>query len=86
MYVVCGSLLGLTFALAYISYLERKRHDEQMIRVAGSHSKEKEEWNKERQQLLDRIQSPSFAEYKHAEVKTIKAQQGIKEPPPLEPM
>ena len=33
-----------------------------------------EQWQTERQQLLDRIQAPSFAEYKQAEVKVIKAE------------
>lgn len=48
--------------------------------------KELEMWHKERQQLLDRIQSPSFAEYKQAEVKIIKAQNGEKDPPKIEVM
>lgn len=41
-------------------------------------------WQKERQQLLDRIQAPSFDHYKHAEVRVIKAQNNDKEPPRLE--
>lgn len=45
---------------------------------------ERQAWAVERQQLLDRIQAPSFAELKQAEVRTIKAQNGVKEPPPLE--
>ncbi|WP_051421804.1 hypothetical protein [Cohnella panacarvi] len=45
---------------------------------------ERQAWAVERQQLLDRIQAPSFGEYKQAEVRTIKAQNGVKEPPPLE--
>lgn len=32
------------------------------------------EWRNERKELLDRIQSPTFHEYKSAEIKTIKAQ------------
>jgi hypothetical protein len=47
---------------------------------------ERKQWQEERKQLLDRIQAGSFAEYKHAEVKVIKAQNGEKEPPKLEPM
>jgi len=47
---------------------------------------EREAWTSERQQLLDRIQAPSFGELKQAEVKTIKAQQGVKDPVPLEPV
>lgn len=45
---------------------------------------ERATWHEERQQLLDRIQAPTFAEYKHQEVKVIKAQTGEKEPPKLE--
>ncbi|WP_052350576.1 hypothetical protein [Paenibacillus gorillae] len=45
-----------------------------------------ESWKEERKQLLDRIQAPSFGELKHAEVKVIKAQQGVQEPTPLEPL
>lgn len=41
-------------------------------------------WQQERQQLLDRIQAGSFAEYKTQEVRVIKAQSGEKEPPKLE--
>lgn len=47
---------------------------------------EREAWLTERHQLLDRIQAPTFNELKHAEIKVIKAQQGIKEPEPLEPL
>jgi hypothetical protein len=45
---------------------------------------ERDAWHIERQQLLDRIQSPSFAEYKTQEVRVIKAQNNEKEPPKLE--
>lgn len=45
---------------------------------------EREGWHIERQQLLDRIQASSFAEYKQQEVRVIKAQNGDKEPPKLE--
>jgi hypothetical protein len=34
----------------------------------------------ERQQLLDRIQSPTFSEYKHQEAKIIKAKNGTDKP------
>jgi hypothetical protein len=43
-------------------------------------------WKDERSELYDRIQSPSFAEYKHQEVKVIKAQNNTPEPPKLEVM
>jgi predicted Holliday junction resolvase-like endonuclease len=40
-----------------------------------------EQWRVERSELLDRIQSPSFAEYKSAEVRMVKAQKD-EEPKP----
>lgn len=64
-----------------------------LYKLDRSISKEREQmmnerslWMQERQHLLDRIQAPSFGEMKQAEVKIIKAQQGHKEPPPLEPL
>lgn len=45
---------------------------------------EREQWHKERQQLLDRIQAPSFSHFKEAEVKVIKAQREEKSEEPLE--
>lgn len=44
------------------------------IRKDTEHRKEKDQWNAERQQLLDRIQAPSFDHLKQAEVRAIKAQ------------
>lgn len=41
-------------------------------------------WRSERQQLLDRIQAPSFESYKQAEIKLTKVQNGVKDPPQLE--
>lgn len=43
-------------------------------------------WAKERGELLDRIQAPSFGELKHAEIKVIKAQQGEQDRAKLEVM
>jgi hypothetical protein len=43
------------------------------IRKDNEHRKEKEQWNAERQQLLDRIQAPSFDHLKHHEAKILKA-------------
>lgn len=47
-------------------------------------AKEREHYKHERQQLLDRIQAPTFAEYKQQEVRVIKAQSNEKEQPKLE--
>lgn len=46
----------ITFA--YVVYMER---DNKQDRAAWQ--KEREQWRLERQQLFDRIQAPSFAEY-----------------------
>lgn len=47
---------------------------------------EREIWRRERSQLLDRIQAPSFDHLKHHEVKVIKAKSGEKDPIPLDPL
>ena len=47
-------------------------------------NREREEWKAERQQLLDRIQANSFAEYKTAEVRVIKAQKDEKPEPQVQ--
>jgi hypothetical protein len=40
-----------------------------------------EQWSVERSQLLDRIQAPTFGEYKQAEIRMVKAQKD-EEPKP----
>lgn len=42
------------------------------------------EFMQERQQLLDRIQAPTFAEYKTQEIRLEKVKIGAQEPPKLE--
>jgi flagellar motility protein MotE (MotC chaperone) len=59
---------------------ERDRYSEQIGKLEYVHKEEREAWTNERQQLLDRIQSPTFAEYKHQEVKVIKAKNGTDKP------
>jgi hypothetical protein len=73
-------LLALTAIAILIAWLFTMRTKDEDF------ADERKLWHEERQQLLDRIQAGSFAEYKHAEVKVIKAQNGEKEPPKLEPM
>ena len=63
---------------------ERDKHNDKLNKIEEYHKEERQDWAIERQQLLDRIQSPSFAEYKHQEVKVIKAQNNVPEPPKLE--
>lgn len=67
--------LAILFGWIVTAYISGERHNE-----------EREAWGKERQQLLDRIQAPTFTEYKQAEVKVIRAQNGEKPPQPLDPL
>ncbi len=80
------SFLVIVVIFVWESVQRSRRHDEQLTDLRAEHTAEREEWRTERQQLLDRIQAPTFAEYKHAEVKVIKAQNGEKEPASLEPL
>jgi hypothetical protein len=69
-----------------IGYMNKR---ELILLVKDSHDLLQEgmgNWQTERQQLLDRIQAGSFAEYKTQEVRVIKAQSGEKEPPKIEPL
>lgn len=49
--------------------------------IERAHQEEREAWQIERKDLYDRIQAPSFAEYKQAEVKMVKAQKDEKPEP-----
>jgi predicted Holliday junction resolvase-like endonuclease len=50
---------------------------EQLYRIKRDHHRALEslmtQWQEERRNLYDRIQAPSFAEYKSSEIRTIKA-------------
>jgi hypothetical protein len=67
-----------------IMYMNYDRHMKHVEHLQEYHQKAVEVWKEERQQLLDRIQASSFAEYKTQEVRVIKAQSGEKEPPKIE--
>ncbi|MEI4618780.1 hypothetical protein, partial [Bacillus cereus] len=43
-------------------------------KIEQVHQKERDVWKQERKELYDRIQAPSFGEYKQGEVKMVKAQ------------
>lgn len=59
--------------LVYMDVREKKWNDERAL------------WNKERQQLLDRIQAPTYDHLKHHEAKLLKAsKEPVKETNPLE--
>jgi hypothetical protein len=82
-YVVMGALAIIVGQLILFDRQDerRKKHADKLCEQWGN---ERTEWNIERQQLLDRIQAPSFDHLKQAEVKIIKAQNNEKEPPKLE--
>lgn len=50
-------------------------------KIEHVHEKERDVWKQERKELYDRIQAPSFAEYKQSEVKMVKAQKEEKPVP-----
>jgi hypothetical protein len=69
-----GILALIIFVMLwYMSFLE-KSHEQRTNSLYDIFYQKERQWQEERQQLLDRIQSPSFAEYKQAEVKVMKAQ------------
>lgn len=60
----------------HIKELQDKWHNRQNVSESISFEvieNLNDEWRNERKELLDRIQSPTFHEYKAAEIKTIKA-------------
>lgn len=54
---------------------------EQQIVFHNHNQRLNEQWHYERSELLDRIQAPTFGEYKQAEVRMVKAQKD-EEPKP----
>jgi hypothetical protein len=80
-------IFGLVLVIAYQNWNKVKLvqiHKDFNKRIAETVNEQYVEWQKERQQLLDRIQAPTFDHYKQAEIRVIKAQNGEKEPPKLE--
>lgn len=61
-------LVVLVAAVLYMDWLR-----------AGEYKVERSEWARERKELMDRIQAPSFAEYKTQEVRLVKAKNGVEE-------
>jgi hypothetical protein len=85
---IISGLVIVLIIQGVVNYLNNRRQQEMyehnnmaLLNYLGEQS---EEWKVERQQLLDRIQAPSYDHLKHHEVKVIKAQNNEKEPPKLE--
>lgn len=73
-------LLVLLFYNSYVTKKESSTVWRALEKSLETNRISENNWNIERQQLLDRIQSPTFAEYKHQEVKVIKAKNGTDKP------
>ena len=69
-YVVFFVLVAVIIFLGVFAY-----------KIEHVHQKERDMWKQERKELYDRIQAPSFAEYKQGEVKMVKAQKEEKPAP-----
>jgi hypothetical protein len=80
--VIEGLAMGLILVIV-VQIWERSRlqgfHSKEMLDMSQRYTEEQATWSKERQQLLDRIQASTFAEYKHQEVKVIKAKSGVQD-------
>lgn len=78
--------LAFLLSMVVVAVELTRHHRLQIDRILTEHRADAAEWKIERQKLLDRIQATSYAEYKTQEIRTIKAQNGEKEPPKLEPV
>lgn len=85
-YLTIGALIGVIVLMLGFIVVMQAKHNQLLSDMSVQEFEKYQAWNIERQQLLDRIQSPSFAEYKHQEVKVIKAQNNVPEPQKLEVM
>lgn len=85
-YLTLGALVGVVVCLSGLIVVIQSRHNELLMAMSIKSFEKEQTWNAERQQLLDRIQAPSYDVMKHHEVKIIKAKNNEKEPEKLEVM
>jgi hypothetical protein len=83
MYAVIG--LSIIVIAQFVGYRisqekQQQRELKQIREIFADWKSDAREWTIERQQLLDRIQAPTFSEYKQQEVKVIKAKNGTDKP------
>lgn len=83
-YLTIGALIGVIVLMSGFIIVMQAKHNQLLSDMSVKEFDKYQTWNAERQQLLDRIQAPSFDHLKHHEVKVIKAQNNEKEPPKLE--
>lgn len=81
--VIALLVIVIIVQLIYADRLDERRR-KYADELCNRWIEERDGWHRERQQLLDRIQAPSFDHLKHHEVRVIKAQNNEKEPPRLE--
>lgn len=82
-YLTIAALLGVIVIITILGILTHINHNKLLMSISVREYEREKEWSKERKELLDRIMSPTFAEYKHAEVKIIKAQNPEKVEEPI---
>jgi uncharacterized phage-like protein YoqJ len=73
-WIIIAGFFAVILCFMWLVISLRKAYEDEMWEMRSGFNEERESWYKERKELLDRIQAPSFAEYKQAEVKVIKAQ------------
>lgn len=83
-YGALGAMFGVVVCLLGFIVVQHAKHNQLLDQMGARWFEKEQAWAIERQQLLDRIQAPSFDHLKQAEIRIIKAQSGEKEPPKLE--
>jgi predicted Holliday junction resolvase-like endonuclease len=68
-YFICA-LVIMAIVIVVLLQTIRSQQDTYMEHIENL----MDDWNEERSELLDRIQAPTFTEYKQAEIKMVKAQ------------
>jgi predicted Holliday junction resolvase-like endonuclease len=85
MIVIVIMLAVIIVALLFILAVQQKSFQDHITDLTNQHHTHvvnlSELWSGERSELLDRIQAPTFGEYKNAEIKMVKAQKD-EEPKP----
>jgi hypothetical protein len=75
-------------ALVVVLVLDRfslaKQADKRVTDLYNDWYSEREQWQKERAELLDRIQAPTFTEFKQQQTKQLKVVSGKAEQVPVE--
>ncbi|MFE1630380.1 hypothetical protein ACFLFF_26945 [Brevibacillus reuszeri] len=65
--------------LSFVLWAQDRYWGNKVSELEENRRYERQEWYEERKQLLDRIQAPTFQDYKQAEIRMAKVEKG--EPP-----